>query len=350
MTEESRAIRALQAAVAAAQADALKQTSIMAYIGHDLRSPLATIVGYARLMHLDATPMQARHLQVIENEANRQLALIDELLEHSRGEMNLLGMTVADIDLLVLLDGVQRDATGIASRRHNRFVMCVSPECPRRVIIDGGRLHQVLMILLCNAGEFASDGVVALRVGACLEATNWRLRFEVSDTGSGDVTEDQQRQARNLLRPQPADGDLGLGLFIAQKIVIRMGGELRHSMDEKGCRFTFDVLVAGAADPSTPNDRRAGRDRAEPEAMPVEASASATPRVHDAQCVARPNDDSLQRLQLLASDGGWSDIEEWLNLTLAVQPECGMFVDKVRQALDALDFAAIARLASIHTV
>ncbi len=368
----ARQTRALNAALAEAEGNYKKQTRIMSFIGHDLRAPLATIVGYARLMRHDEPSTHVgreNHLDVIEREATYQLTLIDELLEHARGERDQLTLNPTAVDLAGLLDAVTRHAATFAAQQRNAFVFVPDPAGPRWVMLDAARLQQVLLHLLANAGTFARDGCISLRVGSRRESAgdgDWRLSFEVTDTGTGVEAEDLARAADSFEQAQPADGapgvpgsggaagqgSLGLGLFIAQRIVRRMGGEL--SLDcaaGRGCHFRFELLVSDAEPLSADTS-------AETSATPVESTAPVVPLTRttstgdsgDApQSVplgAIPTSDALAHLHRLAGDGQWSAIDDWLAQTLMTQPQCSGFVAAVRAALAALDFDGIQRMAT----
>jgi len=359
----ARQTRALNTALAAAESNYQKQVRIMSFIGHDLRAPLATIVGYARLMRYDEPSSRVgreSHLDTIEREATYQLTLIDELLEHARGERDQLTLNPTAVDLVGLLDAVTQHAASFAAQQRNAFIFVPDPAGPRWVLIDAARLQQVLLHLLANAGTFARDGCISLRVGSRRENEGgdsddgvWRLSFEVTDTGTGVEAEDLARAADSFEQAQPVDGapgvpgsggaagqsSLGLGLFIAQRIVQRMGGELSLRCDAgRGCRFRFELLVAeaeplSAATPASPSAP----------AAPVAPTASPT-SIGESGDV--PTADALARLHRLAGDGQWSAIDDWLAQTLMAQPECSGFVAAVRAALSALDFDAIQRMAT----
>lgn len=358
----ARQTRALNNALAEAESNYRKQTRIMAFIGHDLRAPLATIVGYARLMRHDVASVpsgRASHLDTIEREATYQLTLIDELLEHARGERDLLTLSPSVVDLTGLLDAVIQHAAHFAAQQRNAFVFVPAPGGPRWVLIDDARLQQVLLHLLANAGTFARDGCISLRIGSQREGVDWRLSFEVTDTGTGVEEEDLARAADSFEQAQPADStatdsvsapsapagqsSLGLGLFIARRIVQRMGGELSlQSAAGRGCHFKFDLLVPEAEAPAlvAPVTPVASVARAnEPDAVALVALTGALTNF--------PATDALARLRLLAAEGQWSAIETWLEQTLAAEPKCIGFVTAVREALSALDFDGIQRLATL---
>ena len=113
---------------------------------------------------------------------------------------------------------------------------------------DGKRLRQVLLNLLNNAVKFTVEGRVGLRVTVLeADASQVRLRFEVSDTGIGIAAD----QLKRLFRPfeqaggvQRRFGGAGLGLAICRQLVGLMGCDIQvESREGEGSRFTFDIAL-----------------------------------------------------------------------------------------------------------
>ena len=329
----------LHRALAQSEHAKLKQTRIMAYIGHDLRAPLATIVGYARLLAQGVAPAQARQARVIERSADYQLTLIEELLEYARSELHLLSVTPAPLHLPSLLEDIELHAITLAQQQHNRFVYRRSPSLPEWVMLDGKRLQQVLLNLLSNAAKFTRDGRIGLTVLASRNAAGVRLFFKVSDTGSGIEAQQQARILEGFKRAQPIGGGLGLGLFIARRIVGHMGGTLRFaSRPGRGSRFVFDLQVAETSAPVDPPAD--GFPATATDGAPAHLAERPAP-----QTLQRPPAEALHALMRYAEDGGWSDIESWLHAMEDRHPHCSVFLDAVREALNDLDFERIRTLA-----
>ncbi|WP_446902768.1 sensor histidine kinase [Burkholderia sp. YIM B11467] len=307
----------------------------LGYVSHDLRAPLSTINGYAKLLLQSATRGQARLIRSIDRSIRYQLALIDELLAFTKAELQPLGVAPDTTDLPGLLDDIGHYAVALCGQQDNRFVYRPATPLPRTVSIDGMRLQQVLLNLLSNASKFTRDGTVTLSVHAARDGDAWRLLFEVADTGIGiDIT-----GTRDIFRAyqqvQAVNGGTGLGLFIAQRIVGAMGGELAvASQPGVGTSFSFPVVAPAVGHALVPVSELVRRfqpgDDAEPEI--------AAPVMHG------PPADALDTLILLAGDGRLTDIEEWLG-QVADDPDQAGFVQDVRHHLDMLDLHAIEKLA-----
>lgn len=338
--EVARKTRALNAALEQAEQRAREQTRLMAYISHDLRAPLATIVGHARMLQGDLAASPPPQLQAIERSANYQLALVDDLLEYAKGELLPLALDPKPIRLPALIEDIAQYASALAQRRDNRFVLEIRGTLPLAVRLDSKRFQQLLLNLLSNAAKFTHNGQMGLRVQAHPAEHQWRLSLEVWDSGIGIDKEDQRRVFRAFTQADPSADGSGLGLAIARRIVQRMGGELRlDSRRHLGTRLRFSVVVDAASEDEAP--------------LPITGAVAPEPRTSaDApRRQVRPVPEIAplplgvrKELEALARDGRWSDLHEWTD-RLAADPRHAALVKAVRQALERLDFDHISHLA-----
>ena len=220
---------------------------LMARISHDLRSPLVSIVDYARLLSSGAVQDYSRK---IERNARQQLELIDELLEFSRSELQQLEIILAPGYLYGFLREIEEEAGFLAAQQNNAFECRLDPGLPTLVQADFRRLRQVLINLLANAAKFTRDGQVLFEVH-CLasDVASARLRFSVSDTGIGIPADERKQLLQPFWRGREAErySGSGLGLSIVSGLLEQMDSRL--SLDEsqsRGARFSFEVEFARA--------------------------------------------------------------------------------------------------------
>jgi CheY-like chemotaxis protein len=124
----------------------------------------------------------------------------------------------------------------------------VAADVPRRIVLDGRHVRQILLNLLGNAVKFTGRGEVRLGITRAGE----QLSFEVTDTGIGIEPESLADifDAFTQTKGGAAAGGTGLGLTISQHLLRRMGTELRvESSPGAGSRFYFSLplVVADAA-------------------------------------------------------------------------------------------------------
>jgi signal transduction histidine kinase len=347
--EVARKTHALNAALEQAEHHAREQNRLMACIGHDLRAPLATIVGHVRMLRseLGSRPDQ---LQAIERSAGYQLSLVDDLLEYAKGELLPLAFEPRPVRLPALIEDIAQYAAALAQRQNNRFALDRKGTLPPVVSLDSKRFQQLLLNLLSNAAKFTRDGQMGLRVEAqAVSSSQWRLDIEVWDSGIGIDPEDQQRVFLAFERAGAGTGTdgHGLGLAIARRIVTQMGGVLQlDSRRHLGTRLRFSVVVDAAPDAAAP-------PLAETTFTPMTLSMSALARPRAQGWRRRPRpvegiaplpDAMRVELETLAREGRWTDLHEWAD-KLADDAHHAALVAAVRQALDALDFEHIRHLA-----
>jgi signal transduction histidine kinase len=307
----------------------------LGYVSHDLRAPLSTINGYAKLLLQTASRSQARLIRSIDRSIRYQLALIDELLEYTKAELQPLGISPDTTDLPALLADIGDYAIALCAQQDNRFIYRPTTALPRTVSIDGIRLQQVLLNLLSNASKFTRNGTVTLSVDATRDGDRWQIQFEVADTGIGIDMAKTTDIFRAYQQVQAVNGGTGLGLFIAQRIVRAMHGELTvSSKPGVGTSFSFRIAAPALGHALVPPSGLVRQLRAvgaaDPQPMPP--------------AMPSPPADALDELSALASEGRLTDIEEWLG-QYADEPRYAAFLQDVRQHLDALDLHAIETLA-----
>lgn len=343
--EVARQTKALSQAVQYANEKNRQKTELLAYISHDLRAPLATIVGYAQLLHEGARHNQNPHIDAIVRSTNYQMMLIDELLHYSRAELKPLALTAVPTNTATLLDDIAQQAISLCRQQNNRFECRAASPLPETTLLDGKRLQQVLLNLLSNATKFTRHGVISLHINAeDEEAGNaWRLRCAVSDTGMGIDAEQQATIFKAFEQAKFRPDGVGLGLFIAQNIVEEMGGKLQLQSElDKGSTFSFEIRV------SSPDHQTIAWS---PPAYDfVNPAATDTPeptRPDPVQSGRLPASDCME-LAMLARDGNLTEIESWLARMSSSYPHCMALLQKISMALQTLDLQRIENLATGH--
>lgn len=230
----------------------------LARMGHELRTPLHAILGYVQLLRRQRRTDAALQppLAIIEASGRHLLALINDVLDYSRGELAGLVLRPAPAYLFSLLRSVMDQVENSEPAHRDRLSLQTGEGLPPVVVVDAQRLRQVLLNLLTNAIRHGHDGAVVLRVYRAPDGSD-ALCFEVQDEGPGIADEDRERifqpfSHANAPSPVPSSG-AGLGLAISRQLVRLMGGEL--ALDSKpghGSRFHFSVRLEQAAEADVP--------------------------------------------------------------------------------------------------
>ncbi|MET0122397.1 MAG: two-component regulator propeller domain-containing protein [Candidatus Thiodiazotropha sp. 6PLUC9] len=223
----------------------------LANMSHELRTPLNAVLGFSQVMRnsADATRNQIENLNIITRSGEHLLNLINNVLDISKIESGRVELEESFIDLVRLLEEIKSLMDVRAHEKGLNFVVDHSPDLPRHLNADGGKLQQVLLNLIENAIKYTSSGSVTLRamVAETSDSEPIRLRFEVEDTGSGIREEDRERifsPFEQLEDRAPSEAGTGLGLAIGKQYVELMGGTIGISSKwGTGSIFYFDIPV-----------------------------------------------------------------------------------------------------------
>jgi signal transduction histidine kinase len=225
----------------------------LATVSHELRTPLNAILGWTELLRTPAAlPPQeiGRGLEVIERNARRQLALVEELLavadpERSRAEWQR-------IDLGALMHALLEHLEGPARAAEVALQEVPSPPEPDDeaaiwVFGDPAGLRLALRHILENALKFTPAGG---HVQARLRRRGPEALIAVSDTGPGIDPAIGERVFEPFLRQDAsatrAHGGLGLGLTIARRLIEAHGGRVDVRSSGAGQGSTFLVTLPRA--------------------------------------------------------------------------------------------------------
>ncbi len=223
----------------------------LANMSHELRTPLNAILGFSRLLrnHPDVSKDQSENLDIIIRSGEHLLNLINDILDISKIEAGRLGLADTKADLYNLLEEIRLLMHVKSDEKKLWFKIEQSPDLPRSVAVDVGKLRQVLINLIGNAIKFTKNGGLTLRGMVAKSDTSHSIwvRFEVEDTGPGIDGEHKT----NIFTPfvQLADQPLsesgtGLGLAISRQNVELMGGKIGVTTEVgKGSIFHFEIPV-----------------------------------------------------------------------------------------------------------
>jgi len=207
------------------------KTRFWSTISHELRSPINSVIGLARLLaEPDSDPLtdeQRRQVRLVEDSGATLLALVNELLDTAKAESGRLVPQLSAVDL----DGVFRHLAGMLRstiRSAEVELVIDEPSSLPPLWTDETMLVRILRNLLSNSLKFTERGEVRLR--AELAEYGRSVRLTVTDTGIG-IPEDQLdrvfeefHQVRNPLQTRAVG--TGLGLSYARRLAEILGGDL----------------------------------------------------------------------------------------------------------------------------
>jgi signal transduction histidine kinase len=235
----------------------------LATVSHELRTPLNAIVGWVHVFRSPNVPheLAAQAADAIDRNAQRQVRLIEDILDVSRIVTGKLRLELKPIDLAAIVDAAIDVVTPAAKAKDITIETAIAQPAPMQG--DADRLQQIFWNLLSNAVKFTPRGG---RVVVRLSTRADSYRFEVKDSGSGIPKDflphifEPFRQADGSMTR--VHGGLGLGLAIARHLTELSGGHISVSSDGPGTGATFKVsLPRSAADERrTPPDAARGSE------------------------------------------------------------------------------------------
>lgn len=220
------------------------QEELIAVVTHEIRTPLAVIAGFARMLLSERSgPLNDDQRRFVEQGLASCRRLDAFLIELFDGVRPWSPGTVRprDASLRESLEDLARRFEPLLAERDQRLALEVDAE---RARFDPDRLDQVLTNLVGNAIRHAPSGsLLEIHTRCCGEGPSGEVEVAVIDRGPGVPEADRERIFEAGVR---CGGDarrgLGLGLAIARRIVEALGGRIRVEPGPGGgSRFSFTL-------------------------------------------------------------------------------------------------------------
>lgn len=228
-----------ESALLSAQATAELREQFIAVLGHDLRSPLASVGAIADLLLRQPEDRIAEYGRRLRSNTLRMSNLIEDVMDLARVRMGGgMGIGVQPVDDLETL---LRNVVAELRDSHARWDIVEQYRIAGGIECDAGRIQQLLSNLLGNA---LSHGAPDRPVSVEVVLDPYGLVIAVTNAGEPIAPENLERIFEPYWRPAESKpgGGLGLGLHICSQIVSAHGGILRvTSSAEVGTCFTASI-------------------------------------------------------------------------------------------------------------
>ncbi len=224
--------------------DRLK-SQFVSEVSHELRTPVTTIKLYTALLRRSPPEMWPRYLDALEQAANQQARLVEDILQVSRIDAGRLEIQPQMVNLNELAGAVVASHQTLAQIK-DLALECRLAQSGPTALVDPERMTQALNNLVENAINYTPQGRVKVITGqAEMEQRTWAT-ICVSDTGMG-IPEDElphifERFYRGEKPRQSGLPGSGLGLAIAKEIVDLHGGRIMVESQE-GAGSTFIIWL-----------------------------------------------------------------------------------------------------------
>jgi K+-sensing histidine kinase KdpD len=224
--ERFKSIELAKEATLKMQAESLRN-SLLSSISHDLRNPLATIVGAASTLENDEQILDAGNrrklVKVISEEAQRMSDLTIKILEMARLEA---GEVILNRQWYSPEEIVGSALSRLDKKLKNRPVNIHMPDNLALIDVDVVLLQQVMVNLLDNADKYSGSG---LPIDISVVTMSQGLYITIADHGPGIPTGLHEKIFEKFFRinEESAQSGVGLGLSICRAIIEAHGGEIQ---------------------------------------------------------------------------------------------------------------------------
>lgn len=225
------------------QMESQRKNDLITYLAHDMRTPLASIIGYLSL--LDEVPempaeQKAKYVGITLEKAYRLEQLIEEFFDVTRFNLQTIVLNRQKLDLKLLLQQMADEFYPLVEPAGKS----IEVDMPKTLVYkgDGDKLARVFNNIIKNAVSYSYDNTVIL-IKARVEKNS--IITEVSSCGEAIPEHQQEQIFEKFFRLDSSrstrTGGAGLGLAIAKEIVDAHGGTITVKSKEDRTVFTVSL-------------------------------------------------------------------------------------------------------------
>ncbi len=234
--------RQLRAEHDRAESAAAAKTAFLANLGHEVRTPLQTVLSALELVRTSDAD-DAGRIELAAAATQELCTLFDNLLELAQTEVGSIEVDPIPTDLDAVADElVDRWANPLRARG-----LLLVPDSGGAALVDPDRLTQIGDALLSNAQKFAMPGTLHLR----LSAHGDRVELQVEDEGPGVDRAELSRIFEPFVQLENGTarvvGGSGIGLAIVAGLTACMGGDAWAEISDQGGLVVTATVPAGPA-------------------------------------------------------------------------------------------------------
>ncbi|WP_111708512.1 PAS domain S-box protein [Lutibacter citreus] len=246
ITEQKEILRQLTIAKNKAEESDRLKSAFLANMSHEIRTPMNGILGFSELLKTpNLTPeKQHKYIEIIEKSGLRMLNTINDIIDISKIEANLVKVTTTEITINKTLNDLylfflpQAVKKGIILTNLNEFSSDLIFKS------DHDKIYSILQNLIKNAIKFTFKGSIVFGY----EIINESLIFNITDTGIGVPLNKQQHIFERFVQADIEDVNVfegsGLGLSISKHYAKMLNGDLSvTSIEGKGSNFQLTIPI-----------------------------------------------------------------------------------------------------------
>ncbi|MDD5341690.1 MAG: GAF domain-containing sensor histidine kinase [Patescibacteria group bacterium] len=221
------------------------KSEFISIASHQLRTPLTAIKGYISMMQQgDFGRLSGKLIQPLDRvykSTERIIHLVEDLLNISRIESGRMQYEFAPVNIEEMISDVYDELKQQAANKGLKFEFIKPTKKIPELLLDKGKIREVIMNLTDNAVKYTPSGSVILR----LEPDDNSVRFSVKDTGRGIAPDEMPQLFQKFSRARGVQLEnvegTGLGLYIAKQVMLEHDGKIWAESEGKGKGSTFII-------------------------------------------------------------------------------------------------------------
>jgi signal transduction histidine kinase len=215
---------------------------LVAWVSHDLRTPLAGMRAMTEALEDGVAPDPERYHRQLRTEVDRLTGMVDDLFELSRINAGALQLVREQISLTDIVGDVLAAAAPLAAARGVRLAANAEPGTGDTLDADERELRRAIANLIGNAIRHTpDDGTVQVTASVVDGTATVTVTDECGGIPDTELARVFEAGYRGDLARTPGEGGAGLGLAIVRGIVLAHEGEVHVTNVGGGCRF--EVLL-----------------------------------------------------------------------------------------------------------
>ncbi|MDD4893192.1 MAG: ATP-binding protein [Candidatus Rickettsiella isopodorum] len=248
ITERKKLEKNLVIAKDKAEAANIAKTEFIMNMSHDLRTPLAGIIGLSSLQADDATSAQEQQYgEWIHSAGEQLLELLNSVIEVTAAEHQIESVKKENINLQQFAEELRALMQPAIVSKGLEFQIKMDSNLPI-VITDRIKLKRIILNLLSNAVKFTKQGKISLEIkGLMIKNDEAKIEILIADTGIGIAKDKIDKIFGRFYRAHPSYkaeyAGYGIGLFLVKKATKLLGGKIKVSSEEgKGSCFSLEFI------------------------------------------------------------------------------------------------------------
>ncbi len=220
--------------------------NIVASIGHELRTPTNSILGFASLLNEEnLSPSQGEYVDTLKESAYDLLSILNDLIEIAKLDIGESKATLTVINVSQFIKEILRLIEEKVDKSRVEFIVNIDDGLPESLSLDAQKLRYILLNVINNAVRFTEQGKVTV---SAFSTDNNRLNFRITDTSSGIPTD----KLENVFAPfalndyivHKIGNTTGLSLTLVKRYIDYLNGEIDiTSTMGKGTSYYVSIPV-----------------------------------------------------------------------------------------------------------